>query len=86
MESTSTSAGSRYSQTFGCRCFHNSSPVIASSLVAARATSISGIVDRRRPVGPLDLPGAGGATVAARPALIRRLDGWTRGGSPACLS
>ena len=34
-----------------CRSFQRSSPARASSLLAARATSMSGMVDRRRPVG-----------------------------------
>jgi hypothetical protein len=48
---------------------------MASSLLAARATSISGMVLCLRPV-PED---------PEDPAL-RRLDGWTRGGSPDCFS
>jgi len=85
--STSTSAGSRRGHTAGCRAFHRSRPAIASSLVAARATSISGIVLRRRPVGPLALPGAGAAAAPRAPAAsARRLDGCTRGASPTCFS
>jgi len=53
--------------------------VIAGLLLLPLYTSISGIVDRRRPVGPLDLPGAGGGTWPGPGAAppIRRLDGCT---------
>jgi hypothetical protein len=54
---------------------------MASALLFARAISISGIVLRRRPVGPALLPAVAGAAAPGR-----RLDGWTRGASPACLS
>ena len=58
---------------------------MASSLVCARAISISGIVLRRRPVGPAaPAREAGDGAEAAAPTL--RLDGCTRGASPACFS
>ena len=50
---------------------------------------MSGIVVRRLPVGPARLPGAGGGTTPWRsgfPLALRRFEGWTRGGSPACLA
>src|SRR6266581_2313250 len=76
MESTSTSAGSRRLQTSAWRSFHRSSPRIASAWVAALAISISGMVDRRLPVGPALFPGAGGGTEPGRPA-------WPAGDGPA---
>ena len=80
IESTSTSAGAKSSQTSGWRARQRSRPSRASFSVAARAISTSGTVVRRRPVGPTFLPGAGGGT-----SPIRRRDGWTRGGSPSCF-
>src|SRR6266511_656006 len=41
------------------------------------------------PGGPARLPGAGGGTTPWRsgfPLALRRFEGWTRGGSPACLA
>src|SRR6202012_5402659 len=103
----------RWGQTVGWRSFHRSSPAMASSLVWARAISISGLVDLRRPVGfgarfrpgppSASAPGAPSAfpfgptsvfpsASAAEPPDVfvpdradtdRRLDGWTRGASPA---
>jgi hypothetical protein len=88
MGSTITSAGRRCGTTSGWRAFHRSSPSMASPVVAARAISIRGTVVRRRPVGPLDLPGAGGGTAPSSFGVegIRRRDGWTRGGSPGCFA
>ncbi len=60
IESTSTSAGSSSGQTSGWRAFHRSRPSSASALVLARAISISGLVDLRRPVGLGGRPRAGG--------------------------
>ena len=79
MASTRTSAGSSSAATSGCLSFHRSSPASASSFFFARAISIIGMAVRRRPDGPLSLPGAAGETAF-------RFDGWTRGCSPACFS
>src|SRR6185437_811085 len=88
--STSTSRGSSSGQTSACRAFQLSSPSAASALDLARAISISGLVDLRRPVGlgaawpapPAPEPAPEPVTEPAAPPDRadggRRLDGWTR--------
>lgn len=68
IESTSTSAGSKRSAASGQRAFQRSRPASASSLCAARAISMTGMVLRRRPVGVGRVPvsGARSSVVAAR--------------------
>ena len=84
------SAGSSSAAGPGWRAFQRSSPAMASALLAARATSISGMDERRRPVGPLAFPGAGGGTSGPAPdpdvGAERLLLGCTRGCSPDCFS
>ena len=85
--STITSAGCSAAATSGWRAFHRSSPCIASASVSARAISISGAFVRRRPVGPVFFPGAGGGTMPSFSGVPRRrLDGCTRAGSPSCFA
>ena len=58
---------------------------MASSLVAARATSIRGMVLCRRPV-PADPELADPELADPEPEPVRRFDGCTRGASPDCFS
>ena len=96
----------------GLRTFQRSNPSSASAFVFAREISMTGTLERRRPVGVgvVPLPAALAAwrrsssavkrrSIAARAfsrcasasgvsysSVARRCrDGWTRGGSPACL-
>ena len=85
IESTMMSAGSSSAAASGWRSFQRSSPACASAWLAARATSISGTVVRRRPLAPLALPGAAGSTAGA--AAGRAASTAARGAaSPACFS
>ena len=60
IESTRMSAGSSKATTERWRAFQRSKPASAFSLVAARAISIRGFVDARRPVGAGDSASAVG--------------------------
>src|SRR5438128_1194242 len=86
IESTRTSEGARCDQTSAWRPRQRCSPARASASVAARAISISGMVLRRRPVGPTVLPGAGAGAcplAAAGRSSRRRLESRTRARPPA---